>query len=111
LAEAARLTSDDPTVLDDRRNFTRPLQHGNVGKRVAVPNHDVGELAGGNHADPPSRPMSQALLLVLATIASIGGIPTSLTNNSASLPCQRPMVEGNAKVINIKATLDDLLST
>jgi hypothetical protein len=51
LAEAARLTSDDPTVLDDRRNFTRPLQHGNVGKRVAVPNHDVGELAGGNHAD------------------------------------------------------------
>ena len=34
--------------------------------------------------------MSQALLLVLATIASIGGIPTSLTNNSASLPCLDP---------------------
>ena len=46
LAESARLTIDDPTVLGDRRNFTRPLQHGNVGNRVAVPNHDVGQLAG-----------------------------------------------------------------
>src|SRR5204862_7222456 len=47
----ARLTIDDPTVLDDGRNFTRPLQHGNVGNRVAVPNHDVGQLAAGNHAN------------------------------------------------------------
>ena len=34
-----------------------------MSKGVAVPNHDVGELAGGNHADPPSKPMSQALSL------------------------------------------------
>src|ERR1700731_4486968 len=48
LAEAARLAIDAPAVLDDGRNFARTLQHGNIGKRIAVPNHDVGELAGGN---------------------------------------------------------------
>src|SRR5262249_61763583 len=51
LAEAARSTIDDPTVLDDGRNFARPLQHSNVGNRIGVPNHNVGELAGGNDAD------------------------------------------------------------
>jgi len=45
--------------------------------------------------------MSQALLLVLATIASIGGIPTSLTNNSASLPCQRPWLKAEALPVSL----------
>ena len=58
-------------------------------------------LPGANYADPPSRPMSQALLLVLATIASIGGIPTSLTNNSASLPCQRPWLKAEAFPVSL----------
>src|SRR5262249_43057309 len=44
-------------------------------------------LPGAITPTSPSRPMSQALRLVLATIASIGGMPTSLANNSASLPC------------------------
>jgi hypothetical protein len=41
-------------------------------------------------------PHSSALRLILATIASIGGMPTSLTNNSASLPCQRPCRKAEA---------------
>jgi antitoxin component of RelBE/YafQ-DinJ toxin-antitoxin module len=45
--------------------------------------------------------MSQALRLVLATIASIGGMPTSLTNNSASLPCQRPWLKAEALPVSL----------
>ena len=45
--------------------------------------------------------MSQALLLVLATIASIGGIPTSLTNNSASLPCHRLWLKAEALPVSL----------
>src|SRR6516162_115539 len=49
----------------------------------------------------PSRPTSQALRLVLATIASIAGMPTSLTNNSASLPCQRPWLKAEALPVSL----------
>ena len=54
----------------------------------------------------PSRPMSQALRLVLATIASIGGKPTSLTNNSASLPCQRPWLKAEALPVSLPLMTD-----
>ena len=50
--------------------------------------------------------MSQALRLVLATIASIGGIPTSLTNNSASLRCQRPRQKAYALPVSLPLITD-----
>ena len=51
----------------------------------------------------PSRPMSQALPLVFASIASIGVMPTSLTNSSASLPCHLPW--GNAEALPLSLPL------
>jgi hypothetical protein len=34
------LAVDDPAILDDQSNLARPLQHGDVGNRVAVPDDD-----------------------------------------------------------------------
>src|SRR5262249_40008571 len=92
---------DNPTILDDHGNLVRSLQHGDVRRRIAVPNDDVGKLPGAITPISPSRPMSRALRPVLATIASIGVMPTSLTNNSASLPCHLPWAKAEALPLSL----------
>src|SRR6201987_6433500 len=50
LAEAANcLAVDHPAVLDDGRDLLWPLEDGDVGDRVTVPNDDVAELARRDH--------------------------------------------------------------
>src|SRR6266446_10701560 len=51
LTETATLAVYNPAVRDDERGLGRALQDGNVGNRVLVPDDDVGQLTGGNHAD------------------------------------------------------------
>src|SRR5712675_988190 len=58
-------------------------------------------LPGAITPTSPARLTIAALPLVLATIASMGVMPTCLTNSSASLPCHFPWLKADALPVSL----------